>query len=218
MDSNDLERERGITILAKNTALYYHDNKINIVDTPGHADFGGEVERALKMVDGVVLLVDAAEGPLPQTRYVLSKALEAKLTPMVVINKIDRPDARPQEVLNEVYDLFIDLDADEDMLDFPVLYTNGKLGTATTRPGQSRHRPAAAVRADHPDHSHRQGRSRRPGADPGDQPRLLRLPRPARHRARLQRHHAHWRRSTTSPAWTARFPSTRSPSCSASPA
>ena len=131
MDSNDLERERGITILAKNTALYYHDNKINLVDTPGHADFGGEVERALKMVDGVVLLVDASEGPLPQTRYVLSKALEAKLTPMVVINKIDRPDARPQEVLDEVYDLFIDLDADEDMLDFPVLYTNGKLGTAT---------------------------------------------------------------------------------------
>ncbi len=131
MDSNDLERERGITILAKNTALYYHDNKINIVDTPGHADFGGEVERALKMVDGEVLLVDASEGPLPQTRYVLSKALEAKLTPMVVINKIDRPDARPQEVLNEVYDLFIDLDADEDMLEFPVIYSNRKLGTAT---------------------------------------------------------------------------------------
>ena len=134
MDSNDLERERGITILAKNTALYYHDNKINIVDTPGHADFGGEVERALKMVDGVVLLVDASEGPLPQTRYVLSKALEAGLTPMVVINKIDRPDARPQEVLNEIYDLFIDLDADESVLDFPVMYTNGKIGTATTDP------------------------------------------------------------------------------------
>src|SRR5579859_1193228 len=131
MDSNDLEKERGITILAKNTALYYHDNKINIVDTPGHADFGGEVERALKMVDGVVLLVDASEGPLPQTRYVLSKALEAGLTPMVVINKIDRPDARPQEVLNEVYDLFIDLDADESVLEFPVIYTNGKAGTAT---------------------------------------------------------------------------------------
>jgi len=131
MDSNDLERERGITIMAKNTALYYHGNKINIVDTPGHADFGGEVERALKMVDGVLLLVDASEGPLPQTRYVLSKALEARLTPLVVINKIDRPDARVQEVLNEVYDLFIDLDADESMLDFPVLYTNGKLGTAT---------------------------------------------------------------------------------------
>ena len=136
MDSNDLERERGITILAKNTAIQYHDangaeSKINIVDTPGHADFGGEVERALKMVDGVVLLVDASEGPLPQTRYVLSKALEAKLTPIVVVNKIDRPDARPQEVLNEVYDLFIDLDADESVLEFPVIYTNGKAGTAT---------------------------------------------------------------------------------------
>jgi GTP-binding protein len=131
MDSNDLERERGITILAKNTAVQFHDSKINIVDTPGHADFGGEVERALKMVDGVVLLVDASEGPLPQTRYVLSKALEAKLTPILVINKIDRPDARAQEVLNEVYDLFIDLDADEDLLDFPVVYTNGKAGTAT---------------------------------------------------------------------------------------
>ncbi len=131
MDSNDLEKERGITILAKNTAIHYKDSKINIVDTPGHADFGGEVERALKMVDGVVLLVDASEGPLPQTRYVLSKALEAKLTPIVVVNKIDRPDARPQEVLNEVYDLFIDLDADESVLDFPVVYTNGKAGTAT---------------------------------------------------------------------------------------
>jgi GTP-binding protein len=132
MDSNDLERERGITILAKNTAVYYHDTKINIVDTPGHADFGGEVERALKMVDGVMLLVDASEGPLPQTRYVLAKALEAKLIPMVVINKIDRPDARIAEVLDEVYDLFIDLDAHEDQLDFPVLYTNARTGTATT--------------------------------------------------------------------------------------
>src|ERR1700761_6070129 len=131
MDSNDLERERGIPILAKNTAVFYHDYKINIVDTPGHSDFGGEVERALKMVDGVMLLVDASEGPLPQTRYVLSKALEAKLPPILVINKIDRPDARPQEVLNEVYDLFIDLDASEDQLEFPVLYTNGKAGTAT---------------------------------------------------------------------------------------
>jgi GTP-binding protein len=132
MDSNDLERERGITILAKNTAVFYHDVKINIVDTPGHSDFGGEVERALKMVDGVMLLVDASEGPLPQTRYVLSKALEQKLPPILVINKIDRPDARPQEVLNEVYDLFIDLEASEDQLDFPVLYTNAKLGTAST--------------------------------------------------------------------------------------
>src|ERR1043165_4642645 len=133
MDSNDLERERGITILAKNTAIIYHDVKINIVDTPGHSDFGGEVERALKMVDGVMLLVDASEGPLPQTRYVLSKALEAGLPPVVVINKIDRPDARAQEVLNELYDLFIDLDAREDQLEFPVLYTNAKAGTASTR-------------------------------------------------------------------------------------
>ena len=132
MDSNELERERGITILAKNTAIFYHDVKIKIVDTPGHSDFGGEVERALKMVDGVMLLVDASEGPLPQTRYVLSKALEAKLPPIVVINKIDRPDARPQEVLNEIYDLFIDLDAKEDQIDFPVLYTNAKQGTAST--------------------------------------------------------------------------------------
>jgi GTP-binding protein len=132
MDSNELERERGITILAKNTAIFYHDVKINIVDTPGHSDFGGEVERALKMVDGVMLLVDASEGPLPQTRYVLSKALEAKLPPIVVINKIDRADARAQEVLNEIYDLFIDLDAKEDQIDFPVLYTNAKTGTAST--------------------------------------------------------------------------------------
>jgi GTP-binding protein len=131
MDSNELERERGITILAKNTAIFYRDVKINIVDTPGHSDFGGEVERALKMVDGVMLLVDASEGPLPQTRYVLSKALEAKLPPIVVINKIDRADARPQEVLNEIYDLFIDLDAQEDQLEFPVLYTNAKAGTAS---------------------------------------------------------------------------------------
>src|SRR5258708_38566119 len=126
MDSNELERERGITILAKNTAIWYHDIKINIVDTPGHSDFGGEVERALKMVDGVMLLVDASQGPLPQTRYVLSKALEAGLPPVLVINKIDRPDARAQEVLNEVYDLFLDLDANEDQLDFPVLYTNAR--------------------------------------------------------------------------------------------
>jgi GTP-binding protein len=130
MDSNELERERGITILAKITGVRYHGVKINIVDTPGHSDFGGEVERALKIVDGVMLLVDASEGPLPQTRYVLSKALEAKLPPIVVINKIDRPDARVQEVLNEVYDLFIDLDATEDQLDFPVLYTIAKTGIA----------------------------------------------------------------------------------------
>jgi len=132
MDSNDLERERGITILAKITGVRFHGTKINIVDTPGHSDFGGEVERALKIVDGVMLLVDASEGPLPQTRYVLMKALEAKLKPIVVINKIDRPDARAAEVLNEIYDLFIDLDAKEDQLDFPVLYSNAKTGVAKT--------------------------------------------------------------------------------------
>jgi GTP-binding protein len=130
MDSNDLERERGITILAKITGVRFHGTKINIVDTPGHSDFGGEVERALKIVDGVMLLVDASEGPLPQTRYVLMKALEANLKPIVVINKIDRPDARAPEVLNEIYDLFIDLDAAEDQLDFPVLYSNAKTGVA----------------------------------------------------------------------------------------
>src|ERR1700688_5040925 len=130
MDSNELERERGITILAKTTGVRYHDIKINIVDTPGHSDFGGEVERALKLVDGVMLLVDASEGPLPQTRYVLMKALEAKLKPIVVINKIDRPDARVPEVLDEIYDLFIDLDAKEDQLDFPVLYSNARAGIA----------------------------------------------------------------------------------------
>jgi len=134
MDSNELERERGITILAKNTAVHYNDILINIVDTPGHADFGGEVERTLSMVDGVMLLVDASEGPLPQTRFVLRKALERRLTPIVVINKIDRPDARAAEVLNEIYDLFIDLDAAEEQLEFPVLYTNARVGTATRDP------------------------------------------------------------------------------------
>ena len=130
MDNIDLERERGITIMAKNAAVRYNGIKINIVDTPGHADFGGEVERTLKMVDGVLLHVDASEGPLPQTRFVLQKALERKLAPIVVINKIDRHDARIQAVLNEIYDLFIDLDATEDQLDFPVIYANAKLGTA----------------------------------------------------------------------------------------
>jgi len=134
MDSNDLERERGITILAKNTSVRYGTTKINIVDTPGHSDFGGEVERALKMVDGVLLLVDASEGPLPQTRYVLRKALEARLPAVVVVNKIDRADARPAEVLNEIYDLFIDLDATEEQLDFPIIYTNAKTGVAKTAP------------------------------------------------------------------------------------
>ena len=130
MDTMDLERERGITIMAKNTSVHYGGVKINIVDTPGHSDFGGEVERVLKMVDGVMLLVDASEGPLPQTRYVLSKALEQKLPAIVVINKIDRQDARPEEVVSEVFDLFIDLDASEDQIDFPVVYTIARDGVA----------------------------------------------------------------------------------------
>ncbi len=140
LDSNDLERERGITILAKNIALHHQGVKINIIDTPGHADFGGEVERVLRMADGALVLVDAAEGPLPQTRFVLSKALECRLQPIVVINKIDRSDARPHEVLNEVFDLFLDLGADDALADFPHIYASGREGYATAdpaRPGDS---------------------------------------------------------------------------------
>ncbi len=136
LDNIDLERERGITIMAKNTAVSYREVLVNIVDTPGHADFGGEVERTLAMVDGVLLLVDASEGPLPQTRFVLRKALERGLPPIVVINKIDRTDARASEVLDEIYDLFIDLDATEEQLDLPVFYTNAKAGTASADPAQ----------------------------------------------------------------------------------
>jgi len=137
MDSIDLEREKGITIMAKNTAVVYRGVKINIVDTPGHADFGGEVERTLKMVDGVLLLVDASEGPLPQTRFVLKKALERELPVILVVNKIDRPDARIDEVIEEVYDLFIDLDAVEEQLEFPVLLANARAGTATEEIGRT---------------------------------------------------------------------------------
>ncbi len=140
MDSMDLEREKGITILAKNTAIRYGEVKLNIVDTPGHADFGGEVERALSMVDGVLLLVDASEGPLPQTRFVLRKALEARLPVILVVNKIDRPDARIAEVVDEVYELFLDLDADESQIDFPIVYCNAKAGQAS--PGPIRPSPA----------------------------------------------------------------------------
>src|SRR5580704_3419465 len=132
LDSNDLERERGITILAKNIALQLGDIKVNIIDTPGHADFGGEVERVLKMADGALLLVDAAEGPMPQTRFVLRKAFECGLRPIVVINKIDRPDARPVDVLNAVFDLFVELEADDATLDFPTIYASGRQGVATT--------------------------------------------------------------------------------------
>ena len=134
MDSNDLEKERGITILAKATSVEWKDTRINIVDTPGHADFGGEVERILNMVDGAVILVDASEGPMPQTKFVLSKALKVGLKPIVAINKIDRPDERHEEVLNEIFDLFVNLDATEEQLDFPVLYGSGRGGWMADAP------------------------------------------------------------------------------------
>src|SRR3989441_12139753 len=134
LDSNELERERGITILAKAASILWHGTRINIVDTPGHADFGGEVERILNMVDGALVLVDAAEGPLPQTKFVVSKALKVGLKPIVVINKVDRPDARPLAVLNEVFDLFAALDASEEQLDFPILYGSAKQGWMAERP------------------------------------------------------------------------------------
>ncbi len=160
LDSNVLERERGITILAKNTTVRWEGVQINIVDTPGHADFGGEVERTLAMVDGVLLLVDASEGPLPQTRFVLGKALEAGLEPVVCLNKIDRADARPAEVLDEIYGLFIDLGANEAQLDFPIVYTNARAGTATLDLARRRDRPAAALR------DHGAARSPDPAHDP----------------------------------------------------
>jgi GTP-binding protein len=134
MDSNDLERERGITILSKNTAIHYKDIKINIVDTPGHADFGGEVERVMNMVDGVLLLVDATEGPMPQTKFVLKKALERGHKAIVVVNKIDRPSARPEEVINQTFDLFIDLGASEEQCDFPIVYASGLTGSSGFSP------------------------------------------------------------------------------------
>ena len=134
MDSNDLERERGITILAKAASVQWKDTRINIVDTPGHADFGGEVERILNMVDGALVLVDAAEGPLPQTKFVVSKALKKGLKPIVVINKVDRADARPQEVVNEVFDLFAALEATDEQLDFPILYGSAKEGWMAASP------------------------------------------------------------------------------------
>src|SRR5947208_17082324 len=135
MDPMDLEREKGITILAKNTAVRFQGTTINIIDTPGHADFGGEVERGLEMVDGVLLLVDASEGPLPQTRFVLRKALQKHLPVVLVVNQVDRPDARIDEVTDEVYDLFLDLDADEHQIEFPIVYTNARAGWATTEAG-----------------------------------------------------------------------------------
>ena len=166
MDSMDLEREKGITILAKNTAVDYRGVKVNIVDTPGHADFGGEVERALTMVDGVLLLVDASEGPLPQTRFVLRKALESRLPVILVVNKVDRPDARIDEVVNEVYELFLDLDAEESQIEFPIVYTNARAGRAGPDPAELaddlvplfdallEHIPAPAYEEGHPLQAH----------------------------------------------------------------
>jgi GTP-binding protein len=155
MDSNDLERERGITILAKATSVEWKGTRINIVDTPGHADFGGEVERILSMVDGVVLLVDAAEGPMPQTKFVTQKALALGLRPIVVLNKVDKPDAEPDRALDEVFDLFAALDANEDQLDFPHLYASGRAGWADAELDGPRAGPACALQPD------RQPRARR---------------------------------------------------------
>ncbi len=146
MDSNDLERERGITILAKNCAVTWQGTHVNIVDTPGHADFGGEVERVLSMVDGVLLLVDAVEGPMPQTRFVTKKALALGLQPIVVVNKVDRPGARPDYVINATFDLFDKLGATEEQLDFPVVFASGLNGWASLQQGESGHRPGAALR------------------------------------------------------------------------
>ena len=180
MDSMDLEREKGITILAKNTAVRHGDVKINIVDTPGHADFGGEVERGLTMVDGVLLLVDASEGPLPQTRFVLRKALEARLPLILVVNKVDRPDARIAEVVDEVYELFLDLDASEEQIEFPIVYCNARAGHAGLDAGRARGRPRAALR-DAARADPRAGVRRGPSA-PGarHEPRRVAVRRPAR--------------------------------------
>ena len=182
MDSNDLERERGITILAKATSIVWQDTRINIVDTPGHADFGGEVERILNMVDGALVLVDAAEGPLPQTKFVVSKALKMGLKPIVVINKVDRPDARPVQVVNEVFDLFAALDATDEQLDFPILYGSGQGRLDGRKARGAEGRPHEAAVRPHP--------APRPGADGRGRavpharhhPRSQSLSRPHRHR------------------------------------
>ncbi len=187
MDSNDLERERGITILAKATSLMWHDTRINIVDTPGHADFGGEVERILGMVDGALVLVDAAEGPLPQTKFVVSKALRMGLKPIVVINKVDRSDARPTEVANEVFDLFAALDATEEQLDFPILYGSAKQGWMADETGRSEgSRHGAAVRIGPPPRRAAAGRGW-PVPHAGDDPRGQSLSRPHRDRPHFLR-------------------------------
>ena len=182
MDSNPLERERGITILAKNTAVRWQGVKINIVDTPGHADFGGEVERILRMVDGVLILVDAAEGPMPQTRFVTRKALALGLRPIVAINKIDRSDAEPLRVHDEVLGLFIDLEATHEQLDAPFLYTSSRAGTATTELDAAGHQPRAAVPGHPRPRAGAHGRSRRAVPDAGLHAGPLELPRTDRDR------------------------------------
>ena len=188
MDSNDLEREKGITILAKNTAVGYGDVTLNIVDTPGHADFGGEVERGLAMVDGVLLLVDASEGPLPQTRFVLRKALEARLPVILVVNKVDRPDARIAHVVDETYELFLDLGADEHQIEFPIVYSNARAGWASTSADVEGSRPEAAVRADPPTHPAAGVRRRSSVPGDGHQPGRVAVRRPARVVPSSQRH------------------------------
>ena len=192
LDSMDLEREKGITILAKNTSLRYEDVKLNIIDTPGHADFGGEVERGLTMVDGVLLLVDASEGPLPQTRFVLRKALEAKLPVILVVNKVDRPDARVAEVVDEVYELFLDLDADEQQIDFPIVYCNAKAGVASlalrARAAAGGRHARAAARPAARAHPRADLRPRPPAAGARHEPRRLALRRAPGDLPRAQRH------------------------------
>ena len=190
MDSEDLERERGITIHAKNTAVEYEGVRIQLVDTPGHADFGGEVERVMGMVDAVLLLVDAVEGVMPQTRFVLGKALAHGLRPIVVVNKIDRPEQRAHEVVDEVFDLLVELGADDRQLDFPIVYASAKQGTAALDAGGGAQGPAAAARSDPRAGARAGGRHRRVAAVPGRDARLGRVRRPARDRPRRARHAA----------------------------
>ena len=213
MDSMDLEREKGITILAKNTAVRYGDVKINIIDTPGHADFGGEVERGLTMVDGVLLLVDASEGPLPQTRFVLRKALEANLPVILVVNKVDRPDARIKEVVNEVYELFLDLDADESQIDFPIVYCNARVGWASLDEDQegSDLKPLFELLLEHiPPPSLRRGPS---AAGSRHEPRCLSLRRSARSVPDVPRHDPAGRAGGVVPGRRIDRERRRSPSC-----
>ena len=218
LDSGDLEREKGITILAKNTAVHHGGLTINIVDTPGHADFGGEVERGLSMVDGVLLLVDASEGPLPQTRFVLRKTLAAGLPVILVINKVDRPDARIAEVVDACYELFIDLDASEEQIEFPIVYASARAGRASLdRPEDGEmpdsHGPGAAVRDAA---GHRPGariRGRRAVAGPRHQPRRQLLPGPHRPVPDPQRHACPAASRPPGAGGTARSRGSRSPSC-----